>query len=322
MASYLEPLGPASAITFERYYLAADFISGIGYGTSPLSPFMSLTYPRRPGSPICHLHPLPVGPTESPAQKQVHARLHHPPVPHIDRHAGGPGTSHSAHVYRAQGLPRGPWSYLQASFSGTPTMMFMVWRCWVVWYSVSRRVAYTAAFLPALMLAASFASAILYALTIAHPNTPIAGVHTAAWFISSYTLVLSTNVLATGLILARLIIHRRVVRTTLATPHAGEYSSLISMLIESAALYSIAGVGYMITVGVDSPLGQPFLGAMMLMQQISGYLIVARLAHGRGWQTDTMSVPSKLVFLGHVSAKDEEAGDEEVLGTLEISGTA
>ncbi|KAF8873522.1 hypothetical protein BD779DRAFT_1451804, partial [Infundibulicybe gibba] len=231
-------------------------------------------------------------------------------------------------------FPGGPWAYYEASDSGTSNivsqtagmvLMFLsdlLMRCWVVWYSVSRRAAYAVAFFPALILAALLASAVPCSLMI-HPDSPVAGVHTTAWVISWYTLMLSTNVFATGFILTRLIMHRWAMRTIPASPHAGEYSSLISMLVESAAFYSIVGVGYLIVTGVRSPIREPFIGAMISMQQISGYLIIARLAHGRGWQTDTVSVPSKIVFLGHTSARDAQVVDEEeVLGSLEATSGA
>ncbi|KAF8890178.1 hypothetical protein BD779DRAFT_1785198 [Infundibulicybe gibba] len=326
MALYFEPLSPASEVVFERYNLAANFISGIGYGAQG---FLYL---------IC-THYLWV-------QRKAR-RINKFMLAYITLLFFILTVEQVVQAHRTQlvfiehrDFPGGPWASFEASYSGTSIMvalitsmvlmflseMFMVWRCWVVWYSVSRRAAYAAAYtaasFPALTLTASLASAVPYVLTIAHPDTPIPGVRTTTWLVSWYTLMLSMNVLSTGLILVRLIIHRREVRTTLASPHAGEYSSLISMLVESAALYSIVGVGYLIATGVGSPIREVFIGAVAPTQQISGYLIIARLAHGRGWQTDTRLVPSKLVILGHVSARDAQAGDkEQVLGTLKTTSS-
>ncbi|KAF8890184.1 hypothetical protein BD779DRAFT_1438792 [Infundibulicybe gibba] len=319
MAPYFEPLESASTVTFERYYLAGNFISGIGYGAQGVLYLICTHYlwAQRKARRI-NKFMLAYTTLLFLILTVVEVTLAHRTQLVFIEHRDFPG---------------GPWAYYQASYSGTSIIvsmiadmvvlflseMFMVWRCWVVWYSVSRRAAYAAALFPALTLAASFASAVPYALTTAHPDTPIAGVQTTAWVLSCYTLMLGTNVLATGLILTRLIMHRRAVGMTLATPHAGEYSSVISMLIESAALYSIVGVGYLIATGVGSPLREPFLGAMMSMQQISGYLIIARLAHGRGWRTSTTSESTKIVIRGHVSAKDEKVDDEEVLGDLKVA---
>ncbi|KAF8890177.1 hypothetical protein BD779DRAFT_1518723 [Infundibulicybe gibba] len=258
MAPYFKPLEPASTLTFERYYLAADFISGIGYGAAHQQ-FM-----------LAYITTLFLISTVVQVDLAHHTQLAF--IEHRD-------------------FPGGPWAYYEASYSETSTMVSMI------------------------------ASMIL--ILLSEMFMVWRWVRTTAWVISWYTLMLSTNVLSTGLILARLIIHRRAVRTTLATPHAGEHSSLISMLIESAALYSIVGVGYLIAMGVGSPLREPFLGAMLSMQQISGYLIIACLAHGRGWQKSTMSVPSKIVILGNVSTGDAwEGSGEGMSGALKAASGA
>ncbi|KAF8890175.1 hypothetical protein BD779DRAFT_1438641 [Infundibulicybe gibba] len=312
MAPYFKALGPASRVAVERYFLAADFTSGIGYGAQGALYIICTRYLWAQRKARCiNKFILAYTTLLFLISTVVQVALAHRTQLMFIEHRDFPG---------------GPWEYYEASYSATSTIvsatmgmvllfmseLFMVWRCWVVWYSVSRRAAYIAAFFPALMLATSLPTAVLCSLMM-HPDSSIAGVHTTMWIISWYTLMLSTNVLATGLILARLIMHRRAVR----------YSSLISMFIESAALYSIVGIGYLIVTGVRSPLREPFVGAIVSMQQMSGYLIVTRLAYGRGWQTDTMSVPSKIVIVGNISVLDAQAdNEEEVLGNLKASGTA
>ncbi|KAF8890187.1 hypothetical protein BD779DRAFT_291721 [Infundibulicybe gibba] len=319
MAPYFKPLDTASEVTFERYYLAANFTSGVGYGAQAVLYLICTHYlwgqrkaRRNNKFMLAYITLLFLISTVV----QV-AWAHRTQLVFIEH----------------RDFPGGPWAYYKVSDGEAPgivsrsagmVLMFlsdilMVWRCWVVWYSVSRRAAYAVAFLPALILAALLATFVPCSLMI-HPNTPFAGAHTTAWVISWYTLMLSVNVLATGFILTRLIMHRLAMRT-IASPHAGEFTSLISMLIESAAFYSMVGVGYLIVTGVRSPVREPFMDAMISMQQISAYLIIARLAHGRGWQTDTASVPSKLVFLSHASTPDAQAGDEEeVSGNLKAAG--
>ncbi|KAF8890141.1 hypothetical protein BD779DRAFT_290253 [Infundibulicybe gibba] len=249
MAPYFGPQESASEVTLERYYLATDFVSGIGYGAQGVLYFICTRY---------------------------------------------------------------LWTQRKARRMN----LFMVWRCWVVWYSVSRRVAYAVAFLPTLMLIGSLISATLYFFALAHPNSIVAGTHTAAWTLAYYTLMLGTNVITTAIILTRLIMHRREMRRTLT--HTGEYTSLISMLIESAAFYSIIGATCVIVSGLGNPVGEPLMGATISAQQISGYLIIARLAHGRGWQTSTVPVSSKIVIRRNASASDTQA-DEDGEGSNSVS---
>jgi len=56
-----------------------------------------------------------------------------------------------------------------------------------------------------------------------------------------YSISISLNVLLTLMIVIRLIVHSRDVRSTLGTPGgiSGLYKALITMLIESSALYTI-----------------------------------------------------------------------------------
>ncbi|KAF8890152.1 hypothetical protein BD779DRAFT_1438741 [Infundibulicybe gibba] len=311
MAPYFGPQESASDVTLEKYFLATDFISGIGYGAQGVLYFICTRYLW--------------------TQRRVR-RVNLFMLAYITLLFLISTLVQVAQAHRTQlvfienrNFPGGPWAYYEASLSGTANIvgqtpiaalfflseLFMVWRCWVVWYSVSRWVAYAVASLPALMLAASLAGAVLYSLATAHPDSPIAGAHTTAWVLAYYTLMLSTNVVTTGLILIRLIAHRRAVGKTLATAHAGEYTSLISMLVESAAFYSIIGASCLIVSGVGSPAGGPFISATVSSQQISGYLIIARLAHGRGWQASTMSAHSKIVIRRNVSISDTRMGGEE-----------
>ncbi|KAF8891398.1 hypothetical protein BD779DRAFT_1671002 [Infundibulicybe gibba] len=116
-------------------------------------------------------------------------------------------------------------------------------------------------------------------LTVCAPR----GTHDVAWGLAYYTLIIGTNIVLTVLILTRLIAHRR----GLPRAHGRTYTSLITMLIESSAAYSVIGTVCLVTYGVDSPVYSPFVSACITVQQITGYLITARFAHGRAWQTDT-----------------------------------
>ncbi|KAF8890140.1 hypothetical protein BD779DRAFT_1622693 [Infundibulicybe gibba] len=319
MAPYFEPQESPSEVTLDKYFLATDFISGVGYGAQGVLYFICTRYLW----------------TQRKARRMNLFMLAYITLLFLIS-----TIVQVTQAYRTQlafienrNSPGGPWGYYDASLGGTSNIvgqaasvallflseLFMVWRCWVIWYSVSRRVAYAVAFFPALMLIASLTSAVLYLFAVTHPGSLVAGVHTSAWSFAYYTLMLSTNVIATGLILARLIAHRRSMGEVLATAHAGEYTSLISMLVESAALYSIMGVSCLIVTGVGSPAGEPFLNATTSSQQISGYLIIARLAHGYGWQTSTVSVHSKLVIRRNVSTRDSQVGGEgEISDTVSI----
>ncbi|KAF8890200.1 hypothetical protein BD779DRAFT_1622741 [Infundibulicybe gibba] len=317
MAPYNGPQEPAAIVTLERYFLATDFIYGIGYGVQGVLYFICTRYLWN--------------------QRKIR-RINMFMLAYITFLFLMSTIVEVAQAHRTQlvfienrNSPGGPWGYFEASLGGTSNILgqtasvvlllmselFMVWRCWVVWYSVSRWAAYAVVIFPSLMLVGSVTASGLYFFSLMHPTSVIAGAHTANWSRSYYTLMLGTNIVVTALILTRLIAHRRAVRKSLTPKHAGEYTSLIAMLIESAAFYSLIGAGCLIATGVGSPVGQPFVSFAISTQQISGYLIIARLAHGEGWKKTTMSVPSKIV-MRQVSRSGTLGDDGEDSGTASI----
>ncbi|KAF8877698.1 hypothetical protein BD779DRAFT_1238211 [Infundibulicybe gibba] len=193
----------------------------------------------------------------------------------------------------------------------------MVWRCWVVWYSVGHRAAYGIAFFPALMLAASLGIFVPCSL-MTHPTSPLQGSH---YRVGRFMVHADA-----GHECAR---HRAYSRAADCAPSgdAGDpYSARRGARVLNFHACRVRHVLLHHRSGVHDRdgLAQPPQRAIPRRSNIhTGYLIIARLAYGRGWQTNTISVPSKVVFLGHVSAKDAQAGnEEEVLDTLKASGTA
>ncbi|KAF8884767.1 hypothetical protein BD779DRAFT_1471856 [Infundibulicybe gibba] len=234
----MAPQESAAEFTLERYFLASDFVSGVGYG------IQAVLYA------ICAVY----------LWRQRKAR----------EYFGG------------------PWAYQEWSAGGMLNILslaaqlgllfsselFMVWRCWVVWCSIGRRMAYLVITFPLLMLLAALATGAVFLTSLAHPTSRLellGGTYTVAWGLAYYTLMIGTNVVLTVLILIRLIAHKRLMST----------------------IYSIIGAACLITSGMNSPAYLPFVSATISAQeaydvkQISGYLIIARLAHGQAWQTDT-----------------------------------
>jgi len=124
-----------------------------------------------------------------------------------------------------------------------------------------------------------------------------------AYGTSYYIISLSINIMLTILITIRLLMYRRIVTVSLSADHAKHYLSLAAILVESAALYSVLAIMFIVTYAINNPLNQIFLGVASAAQQIASYLIIYRLADGRAWSTDTLasqSLPATAVF-GSVS---------------------
>ncbi|KAF8873472.1 hypothetical protein BD779DRAFT_1451849 [Infundibulicybe gibba] len=316
MAPYLGPQEPSSAVTLERYFLATDYVSGIGYGAQGVLYITCVLFLWRQRK-MQHTYTLMLAYMtllfliSSIAQV---AQAHRTQLVFVEN----------------RNFPGGAWVYYEQSLGGVVSMvglaanmgllflteLFMVlWRCWVVWFSIGRNAAYLVIVLPLLMLIVALTTGILFLFTLAHPASRIGGSRTLAWGSAYYTLMFSSNIVVTTLIIARLIAHRRRIQTSLALTHAEAYTSLITMAIESAALFSIIGLACLITYGVGSPVNAPFVSASISAQQISGYLLIVRLAHGQTWQKD----PSMHVRAGvelKTSTADSQLGSDQWTAVL------
>lgn len=71
--------------------------------------------------------------------------------------------------------------------------------------------------------------------------------------IAYWTLSISLNIILTLLISGRLLFFRNRIESSLGAHHAKTYSSLVAMLVESAALYSVTGLIFIISYARNSP---------------------------------------------------------------------
>ncbi|KAJ2929184.1 hypothetical protein H1R20_g7910, partial [Candolleomyces eurysporus] len=103
---------------------------------------------------------------------------------------------------------------------------------------------------------------------------------TAYWSVS-----VSTNVLITVSIAARLFRMRTTIKKLLGAKHSSPYTSILAMLIESAALYTTWALVFIITYAR----GDTFQNIVLpsLGQGIAPLLIIFRVAQGKAWASST-----------------------------------
>ncbi|KAF8899342.1 hypothetical protein BD779DRAFT_77469 [Infundibulicybe gibba] len=287
------PQESATAVTHERYYLACDFISGTGYGVQAVlfSVCAFYLWRQRKVRPI-YAFLLAYTTLLFLASTLVQvAQAHLTELAFVDN----------------KNFPGGPWAYHQNSLGGVtnllnvcarltlllPSNVFMTWRCWVVWVSAGRRVACLVISLPVLMIIVSLITDTFLFISYTHPDSHIAhvgGSHGFIWSNVYCSLVFSTGIIVTIFILIRLIIHRRRIRASLSHAHGGVgYLSVMTIIVESFAVFSIVGALCVIATGVGSPASLPFSAATISLQQICEYLIILRVARGEAWKEDTIT---------------------------------
>ena len=101
----------------------------------------------------------------------------------------------------------------------------------------------------------------LWTLQSSQPGLSFYSAVPLAYGTSYYAISLGSNIVMTVLIMARLLIYRRTITSSLglSTEHARDYTSLGTIIIESASLYSVFAILFLITYAVNNPINQIFL---------------------------------------------------------------
>jgi len=107
--------------------------------------------------------------------------------------------------------------------------------------------------------------------------------------IPAYSISIGLNILLTIAICIRLMIQRNRMK---GSGHSDIYFSLTAMLVESAALYSVIGVVFLITYGMGSFAQNIALALLSPAQAIAPTLIIYRVAERQAWDGKTQGSSS------------------------------
>ncbi|KAG7094109.1 hypothetical protein E1B28_007724 [Marasmius oreades] len=160
-----------------------------------------------------------------------------------------------------------------------------VWRCYVI-YKGGRVPPWVVLLIPILLYFASIAFGILFLKqvgTVSQSPWDTSGIN---FTIPYYTMSLALNILVTLLIVLRLLIYRHRITRAMGPMHGSHYTSLVAMVVESAAIYSTFALCFLVPFAVNSPVAQLFLQGLAQIQGVSTFLIIFRIAQGKGWSHD------------------------------------
>ncbi|KAH7909378.1 hypothetical protein BJ138DRAFT_1155435 [Hygrophoropsis aurantiaca] len=160
----------------------------------------------------------------------------------------------------------------------------VVWRCMVI-YRGCRVPLWIVMIFPSLMLAGSFAMGILWLLQISTSSPYFSG---GINFTLPYlSLSLALNITLTIAIVLRLLTYRYRISRVLGPKYGTQYTSVAAMVVESAALYSVFSIAFLVLFALNNPVSETFLEALGQIQMIATLLIVFRVAQGKGWSKST-----------------------------------
>ncbi|KAF7362401.1 hypothetical protein MVEN_00587300 [Mycena venus] len=173
--------------------------------------------------------------------------------------------------------------------------LFVLWRCWVVWStSGQHKLALGVIVFPIILVLASFVMGTLWTLQSSQPTLSMYSVQPLAYGTSYYAISLSLNIILTLLIIGRLLLYRRSLLKDLPVAYGAHYISLITIVVESAALYTVFAILFLITYALNNPTNQVWLAVGSASQQIANLLIIYRIADGSAWTKDTLTATAAL----------------------------
>ncbi|KIJ64187.1 hypothetical protein HYDPIDRAFT_90706, partial [Hydnomerulius pinastri MD-312] len=115
--------------------------------------------------------------------------------------------------------------------------------------------------------------------------------------IAYYALSLSLNVLTALMISIRLYIHKKELERVLGKGFGTPYTSITTILVESAATYGIWSFIAIILYAEGNPGSSILLGSLSQIQVIAPLLIILWIARGKAWNNKTQAALSTIQFV-------------------------
>lgn len=113
---------------------------------------------------------------------------------------------------------------------------------------------------------------IAFDIETASPNG-LFGSTTASFAIPYFAISLTLNIILTVMIAGRIWYYQRSVESAIGGDFAVHYTSITTMFVESAAIYSVTSLLLLITFTLGNPINQIWLGIAPSVQ-VTGYTLV------------------------------------------------
>ncbi|KIK91757.1 hypothetical protein PAXRUDRAFT_613134 [Paxillus rubicundulus Ve08.2h10] len=143
--------------------------------------------------------------------------------------------------------------------------------------------------------------------------------------LSYYGLSLSLSVLTTFLIAVRLYIHKRDLERMFGPNVESPYMSLATILVESAALYGVWSLLFLILSVKGSPVQTIILATMSEIQVIAPLLIILWIARGTAWGSGSgIATPDQPPHGGRLSfgSRPMRVTDAFGFGDVDVAATS
>ncbi|CCM06539.1 uncharacterized protein FIBRA_08813 [Fibroporia radiculosa] len=146
--------------------------------------------------------------------------------------------------------------------------------------------------IPILMYLASTVLSAFFVYQAARPDSSLWAQNSFNFGLAYWALTMSLNIILTLMLVVRLFIIRRQVKSTLGADHARTYSDIAAMIMECALPYGVISFIFIVLYGIQNTGENLFIPLLAQVQCITPELIILRVAKGHAWTgTKNMSGP-------------------------------
>ncbi|KAF8549691.1 hypothetical protein OG21DRAFT_1469737 [Imleria badia] len=157
----------------------------------------------------------------------------------------------------------------------------MIWRCIVVYKDSKLHLIVTG--FGCLMLLASVVTGSLWVVIVSLPAQSATGWMSFSFLFPYISVSLGINVFISILTVLRLLYHRARISKALGPGYGRLYAGFATIIVESAAVFSICSLLYLVPYAVGSPFANASMQALGEAQVVAPLLIIHRVAEGKAW---------------------------------------
>ncbi|KAH7929186.1 hypothetical protein BV22DRAFT_1125955 [Leucogyrophana mollusca] len=216
------------------------------------------------------------------------------------------GATYNDTMWQASFARVGSASYVISNWMGD---CLVLWRLIVLYHGSRYRI-----WVVILSSAIFLGVVVMGVLVIVHSSIidqPFYSQHAIPYAIPYYALSLALSLIATGLVVSRVYMHKKRLRRALGPGQGSLYTSVIILTVESSGLYALWASIFLVLYIADHPVQYVFLGSLCQVQIIAPLLITFCVSQDKTW-AQTKADPTVIATIRFASngAHSEMGGFE------------
>ncbi|KAF8870903.1 hypothetical protein CPB84DRAFT_1738241 [Gymnopilus junonius] len=185
----------------------------------------------------------------------------------------------------------------------------LLWRLLVLYQGTRESYKNLVVAFPALIYLGSLAMGFMFIIQTSVPNGSLWANGEINFALPYFVLSVSMSVIATGLMLWRVLSFKKRIEQVLGAEQSGPYVSISAILVESCALYATFSLIFIILFATNNPIQYVFLSALANVQIIAALLVIFRVSQNKAWSRSTTERTLTSVHFKHSTTGQIETTD-------------